>query len=185
MNTLSSLLNFIGNRIAGYDADLPKAQEVPAIKGDIASIETSPATSNHSVGEYIVYNSQLYKVTADISSGQSLVAGTNISATSAGSEIEAITSLLKKPLLKRVTQQVTVAAQNTWYGSASKDITVSGYTPIGIAGWGAPMIKTSLGSCAIYPEQNLLSISYANVDGTKIESGYYNIYVLYMANINI
>ena len=172
MNTISSLLNFIGAKIGGHDAD-------------IASIETSPATSNHSVGEYIVYNSQLYKVTADISSGQSLVVGTNISATSAGSEIEAINSLLKKPLLKTVLQQVTVAAQNTWYGSASKSIAVSGYTPIGIAGWGAPQIKTSLDSCAIDAAQNKISITYANVDGTNIQSGYYNIYVLYMADINI
>lgn len=63
---------------------------VEDLAGSIATIETSPATANHSEGEYIVYNGQLYMVTAAITAGQSLTVGTNISATSVGSEVTAL-----------------------------------------------------------------------------------------------
>lgn len=55
---------------------------VETLAGSIATIETSPATANHAVGEYIVYNGQLYKVTATIIAGQSLAVGANIVAVS-------------------------------------------------------------------------------------------------------
>lgn len=54
------------------------------ILGNLATIESSQATAAHAVGEYIVYNGQLYKVTAAIASGQTLTVGTNISAVSGG-----------------------------------------------------------------------------------------------------
>jgi hypothetical protein len=54
------------------------------ILDNLATIESSPATAAHAVGEYIVYNGQLYKVTAAIASGQTLTPGTNIAAVSGG-----------------------------------------------------------------------------------------------------
>lgn len=54
------------------------------ILGNLATIESSPATAAHAVGEYIVYNGQLYKVTAAISPGETLTPGTNIAAVSGG-----------------------------------------------------------------------------------------------------
>lgn len=54
------------------------------ILGNLAMIESSPVTAAHAVGEYIVYNGQLYKVTAAISPGETLTPGTNISAVSNG-----------------------------------------------------------------------------------------------------
>ena len=55
-----------------------------AILGNLATIESSPATAAHAVGEYIVYNGQLYKVTAAIASEQTLTPGINISAVNDG-----------------------------------------------------------------------------------------------------
>lgn len=58
--------------------------------GSIATIERSPATANHSIGEFIVYNSKLYKVIAAIVTGETLVEGTNIESASVGSELQAL-----------------------------------------------------------------------------------------------
>ena len=58
--------------------------------GSVATIETSPATAIHAVGDYIVYNGQLYEVTAAIAVGETLTVGTNISATTVGSELSGL-----------------------------------------------------------------------------------------------
>lgn len=47
-------------------------QETDKILGNLATIETSPAIANHAVGSYIVYNSQLYRVTTAITAGGTL-----------------------------------------------------------------------------------------------------------------
>lgn len=47
-------------------------QETNKILGNLATIETSPAIANHAVGSYIVYNSQLYRVTTAITAGGTL-----------------------------------------------------------------------------------------------------------------
>lgn len=60
------------------------------LPGSVATVETSPAVANHSVGEFILYGGQLYSVTAAISVGETLTPGTNISATSAGSELSSL-----------------------------------------------------------------------------------------------
>ena len=68
----------------------------PTLVGSVAQIETSPATASHTVGQYLVYNGQLYKVTAAISVGETLVVGTNILATSVGDEISDLNSDISK-----------------------------------------------------------------------------------------
>lgn len=66
----------------GHDTSyFAKATDYSTLAGNFAQIETSPSTSNHSVGEYIVYDSQLYEVISAITTGASLVVGTNIQAT--------------------------------------------------------------------------------------------------------
>jgi hypothetical protein len=62
------------------------------LPGSVATVEVSPAVANHSVGDFILYGGQLYSVTAAISVGESLTPGTNISATSAGSELSSLKS---------------------------------------------------------------------------------------------
>ena len=67
--------------------DLQNALDAKSNIGNIATIESSPATANHAVGDFIVYNGQLYSVISAITAGNALVVGTNISATSAGDEL--------------------------------------------------------------------------------------------------
>lgn len=62
------------------------------LPGSVATVEVSPAVANHAVGDFILYGGQLYKVTSAISAGESLTPGTNISSTSAGSELKSLKS---------------------------------------------------------------------------------------------
>lgn len=66
----------------------------PPQMGSLAMIETSPATVAHAVGDYLVYNGQLYRVTAAISAGGSLTVGNNIVATTVFSAINTYKSTL-------------------------------------------------------------------------------------------
>lgn len=58
--------------------------------GSLATIESSPTATSHNVGEYILYEGQVYKVTSVIASGDSLVVGTNISAVNLGDQISTL-----------------------------------------------------------------------------------------------
>lgn len=72
---------------AGSTYQVPTVAEMETadntILGNLATIETSPTTASHVIGEYIVYNGQLYTVTASIAAGATLTVGTNIQAISA------------------------------------------------------------------------------------------------------
>lgn len=77
-----------------------ETSSVNTLAGSLAMVETSTATASHAVGDLIVFNSQLYKVTVAIASGESLTVGTNIASTSVGNELnnncitsESLTSL--------------------------------------------------------------------------------------------
>ena len=70
--------------------DLQNALDAKSNIGNIATIETSPAPAIHAEGSYIVWNGQLYEVTAPIAVGETLTVGTNITATSAGAELSAL-----------------------------------------------------------------------------------------------
>lgn len=53
----------------------------------IAFVEISPTKSNHSQGDFIMYNGKLYKCLTSITSNSNLVVGTNIQATDIVSEM--------------------------------------------------------------------------------------------------
>ena len=93
------------------------------LPGSVATVETSPAVANHSVGEFILYGGQLYSVTAAISVGESLTPGTNITATSAGAEL----TTLKNGLTNRVPRQ-TIAAGNVTNISTLNNLPCGVYT---------------------------------------------------------
>lgn len=76
--------------VTSVTATYPTAGAGGVEPGSIATIERSPATANHSIGEFIVYNSKLYKVIAAIVTGETLVEGTNIESASVGSELTAL-----------------------------------------------------------------------------------------------
>ncbi len=62
-----------------------------SILGDLATVEANNTTSqSYSVGDYLVYNNILFKVTASISSGGTITPGTNCTATTAGAEFKAL-----------------------------------------------------------------------------------------------
>ena len=67
--------------------DLQNALDAKSNIGNIATIETSPATAIHAEGSYIVWNGQLYEVTASIAVGETLTVGTNITAKTVGGEL--------------------------------------------------------------------------------------------------
>lgn len=66
-------------------------EEMHSLAKNFANEEDSAvATMNYSVGQYLVYNEHFYKVTAAISAGQALVPGTNIEATTVGTQLSAL-----------------------------------------------------------------------------------------------
>lgn len=83
------------------------------LPGSVATVEVSPAVANHAVGDFILYGGQLYSVTAAISVGETLTPGTNISATSAGSELK---SLKSGVTIHTVSQELNVNADRTISG---------------------------------------------------------------------
>lgn len=124
------------------DADAALDARVGILAGDIATIETSPSTASHSVGELLVYNDQLYIVTSAIASGESLVVDTNIEATSIGENIADIKgdiSELNSSLTNYIVANsytfpsaVSIGANNT-YTNTDVDISSAvpaGYTPV-------------------------------------------------------
>ena len=116
--------------------DLASALDAKADKTMLAPVEsTSTASQNYAVGDYLVYNGILYRVTAAISAGQTLTPGTNISATNAGAELTALNSGLAS--VKSATAPFTDIT--IWKSGANlNDLTISGFYPIGTSPINAP-----------------------------------------------
>ena len=85
------------------------------VDADLATAETSPASTAHSEGDLILYNSILYRVTAAIAQGDTLTVGTNISATSVGDEVDSLKTALTGHTSDS-TIHVTSADKTTWNG---------------------------------------------------------------------
>lgn len=61
---------------------------IETIESKVAETEdTSTASQNYAVNDYLIYNDKLYKVTASISSGGTLTPGTNIEEATIGEEL--------------------------------------------------------------------------------------------------
>lgn len=76
------------------DVGLADGGNVQTLAGSVATIETSPATGTHAVGDYIVWNGQLYEVITTIAVGETLTVGTNITATTVGEELSSLNNAL-------------------------------------------------------------------------------------------
>jgi hypothetical protein len=102
--------------------------------GSMATIEISPVKTGHSVGEYIVWKGQLYKVTSAIVSGETLVVGTNIAKVTVGNELQTLNNGLRDYVIitQRTSAEITINANDR--GVFTVDVSKSGYTPIGIVG---------------------------------------------------
>ena len=89
--------------------DAAQDAQIEALAGSLATIESSPATAAHAVGDYIVYNGKLYTVTAAITSGQMLTPGTNISATNIAG------SFISNSAIVDITNQCSIPTGNIAY----------------------------------------------------------------------
>lgn len=144
--------------VTSVTATYPTAGAGGVEPGSIATIERSPATANHSIGEFIVYNSKLYKVIAAIVTGETLVEGTNIESASVGSELTS----LNKGLTAKDWQYVGLIS------STSGLVTLpTGWKEIGVG----MTLKHGAGGYAFYP-MSKLAIELANA--SKLAFGGYN-----------
>lgn len=100
---------------------------VEDLAGSVAVIETSPATAIHAVGDFILWNGQLYSVIDAIRVGQTLTVGSNITATSAGSEISALKNGLTDVTTTSLTNTATGFSFTGTFQKIGKLVTISGY----------------------------------------------------------
>lgn len=79
----------------GFAADAETA--ATSVSAMMATVEsTTTASKAYSVGDYLVLNGKLYEVTTAIARGGTLTVGTNISETTAGSELTSLNSNLNQ-----------------------------------------------------------------------------------------
>lgn len=74
------------------DTTMNMQQLATNLLGDMASVESPTAKAVHAVGEYIVVDGVMYKVTAAIAVGNTITPGTNVTKTTAGAELAALNS---------------------------------------------------------------------------------------------
>ena len=166
--TITNEQNKIASDAAVYAETVKLEAQDAALAADIATVETtSTASKAYSVGEYLVYNNQLYKVISAIASGGTLTVGTNISATSAGGELTSIKESLSN-LLYVNEQTVNVAFSNESYKVVSVTPTaISGYTPIGVIGFRIGAINYHMVQIAIRSVSDL-TVYIQQVDRTAV-----------------
>lgn len=103
----------------GDPADLTTVSDnfdkIDAVVGDIATVESSPTAAAHSVGEFLLYEGRLYKVTAAISAGTNLILGTNVSAANIGNELKSLQDSVSS------ISDVTITPASTSYTILRKD----------------------------------------------------------------
>lgn len=85
---MNDLEGRIETAFTGVDTDLTH------LAGNFAQIETTPSTHNYSVGDMLVFNGILYKVTTAIATNDALVVGSNIEAQTVANAISDIITLL-------------------------------------------------------------------------------------------
>lgn len=158
---------------------------------NIAPIEGATASKNYTIGSYLVKDGGLYKVTNAIASGESIVVGTNVVATSLNDavvELNTAVATLQDSLtvseytgMSRDTTN-TKNTGNTWirafkYGQMVC-VDASAEMNIALAAWNNAVLFTGLpnavrgfGSFAAVDNKGVFeSITYANEAGTMILS---------------
>lgn len=110
---ISTLLpsNFLINTVNSNAADKGLTANMGnKLAGDIATVQTSnTATRNFAVGEYIVYNGIMYKVTTAIASGGTLTPGTNLTAANIGAQLKSLNDSLSSKTTWRLITEVSTS----------------------------------------------------------------------------
>ena len=87
-------------------------EKVDAFAGDTATVESSPSTEAHDVGELLLYGGRLYKVTSSISVGDVLALGANVEAANLGEEVHGLSNGLNS-LSDGITSSIASVEQTT------------------------------------------------------------------------
>lgn len=85
--------------VTSVTATYTKAAAGSVKAGSIATVESSPVTANHAIGEYILYGGTVYRVTAAIATGEAIAPGTNVIAESVGDALTSLNNGLIVPLM--------------------------------------------------------------------------------------
>ena len=109
----------------------------PVLKPDVATIEaTSTASKPYSIGEYLYYDSTLYRVTAAISQGGSIVtsgANPNVTSVTIGGELDSVNSSLADKQAETLTTARTIGGTSrTTVEDALGALTDSAYLENGL-----------------------------------------------------
>lgn len=119
-------------------------QETDKILGNLATIETSPAIANHAVGDYIIYDSQLYRVTTAITAGSTLEG--KISETSIASQMQPYPDYQNRKTLhtgNNKTTNTTVSGTMTQTGFIHVQVTTAATN-------GAPFMRIAINGFNVY-----------------------------------
>ena len=101
------------------------------LAGSVATIETSPATTNHEVGEYILWNGVLYTVISAIATGENLVINNNISTTTVGTELQTLNKGLNNIVTGEERSCTISLASTGWKTGEITTPSKTGYTLVG------------------------------------------------------
>lgn len=112
----------------------PDGSNLNTFIGSVATIESNPVAANHAVGEFLCINGQVYKVIDAITAGDSISLGENVQVTNLGSQITALNNRLTGFIKTAKTGGSKAIASGTTT-SFDIDVTLSGYTPVTIAGF--------------------------------------------------
>lgn len=126
--------------------------------GSIATVESSPVTTNHAVGDFILYGGTVYRVTAAIATGETIVPGTNVIAESIGDTLTA----LNNGLTSKDWQYVGVIA-----GAGQSIQLPTGWKEIGVG----MTLKHTLGGYGFY---TMPKIAVENAGASLLAFGGYN-----------
>ena len=99
--------------VTSVTATYTKAAAGAVRPGSIATVESSPVTTNHAVGDFILYGGTVYRVTAAIATGETIVPGTNVIADSIGDTLSTLTKGLLKSAVADATGTFTTSATGT------------------------------------------------------------------------
>lgn len=148
-----------------YETDKAYTEaDIANILGDIANSEESPALKSHGIGELILFEKKLYKVSAAIAIGDTLVDGTNIEETDVASEIAALQvedTSIKESLTMTNSTVSTLSGSITTLSNNKADKTTVDALP------NATNVNTNRTGCYVRVKPNLKIAEFiCSIDGT-------------------
>lgn len=138
--------------VTSVTATYTKAAAGAVQPGSVATVESSPVTANHAIGEYILYGGTVYRVTAAIATGEAIVPGTNVIAESVG---DALTEL-NKSLVPYFNPSNTVERIN---GNGSYTVTKNAYFRFNLAPSASGGITVTVNGLTVYYTTNSIRMN--------------------------